>query len=44
MWCNGNSLYTGVFPATNITFMVGSLYGTTPNGYIDDVSVVPVTP
>ena len=43
VWYNGTSLYTGVFPATNITFMVGSLNGPTSNGYIDDVSVLPVT-
>ena len=44
VWYNGTSLYTGVFPATNITFVVGSLNGTTSNGYIDDVSIMPVTP
>ena len=44
VWYNGDSLYAGVFPATTITFVVGSLNGTTSNGYIDDVSVLPVTP
>ena len=42
VWYNGNSLYTGVFPATNISFLVGALNGTSST-YIDDVSVAPAT-
>jgi len=43
VWYNGESLYTGVFEPTSITFVVGALYGTSST-YIDDVSVRPVTP
>ena len=42
VWYDGDSLYTGVFPASDITFVVGALNGTSST-YIDDVSVVPAT-
>ena len=42
IWYNGDPLYTGVFPATSITFVVGALNGTSST-YIDDVSVAPAT-
>ena len=44
VWFDGTLVYTGVFPAASLTFVVGSLNGPIVNGYIDDVSITPFTP